>query len=242
MTSVRLTTPALGSLFVISESDWTAISKRVGLVVLAAQIAPIIGRTLLDFPALETACQAWKNTTFPALVTQSGAIRDYAGKATQSFTSVQQAIANLKPDDPLPAAIRTTAQNAITALATGTTALSQSTDNLATQIKAFMTENQVVDAQVAAYVQALGPQWQSLAPRTAVLENALGLVRGRWKAIADDLDLIASGKIDLTMALLLSLDIQSALLAWGNLRAEAAAFASMARDQQQYLSGAYLSG
>src|SRR5918992_2631561 len=86
MTAPALTNSALGSLFTIPADDWTAINQRVGLTYLASGVAPTIAEYLPSYPALDAACAKWRTATFGALVTQSGALAQYASSAEASFT------------------------------------------------------------------------------------------------------------------------------------------------------------
>lgn len=240
MPAIQLSDPSVGSLFTVPESNWTAISKRVGITVLASAIAPIIGRTLADFPKLETACQAWRNATFPGMVGLSADIGTFATTAAADLKSLQGPISQLNPGDAVPASTAKLVQTTLGKLAQNMLPLNTQCNALNTQVQSFATENQIVDGQVQNYVKYLGPNWQSLTSDVPAVEAATGLVEGAWKAISNDFNAVATGAIPITTALLLSLDLQSAILAWTNLGPEATAFASLAQGQQQYLSGAWL--
>lgn len=240
MPTIQLANPSAGALFAVPQDNWTAISKRVGLTILASAIAPIIGRTLTEFPKLETACQAWRTTTFPGLTSLSASIGAFATTAASALTALQAPISRLAPDDPVPAATAALVKSTLGSLARAMAPLNSQCDELNSQVQAFAGENQIVDAQVEAYIKALGPNWQSLAGDLPAVQSATGLVEGAWQAISNDFNAVADGSIALTTALLLSLDLQAAILAWQNLGPEATAFASLAQDQQQYLSGAWL--
>ena len=240
MPTIQLADPAAGALFTVPESNWTAISKRVGITVLASAIAPIIGQTLLEFPKLETACQLWANSTFPDLVSLSGDIGRFAGMAAASLAALQEPISKLNPGDAVPQSTADLVKSTLATLAQQTMPLNTQSNALVAQVQAFATENQIVDAQVQNYVKHLGPRWQSLTSDIPAVETAAGLVEGAWKAISNDFNAIVTNSIPITITLLLSLDLQSAVLAWKNLGPEAAAFAVMAKGQQQYLSGAWL--
>lgn len=240
MATVQLANPSVGALFAVPESNWTAISKRVGITILASAIAPIIGRTLNEFPKLETACQLWQATTFPGLTSLSASIGSFATTAANALTALQAPISSLSPNDPVPATTAELVKTTLGNLANGMAPLNTQCNQLDTQVQGFANENQIVDAQVEAYIKYLGPNWQSLAGYIPPVESAVGLVQGTWQAIASDFNAVAGGSISITTALLLSLDLQSAILAWKNLGPQASAFASLAQDQQQYLSGAWL--
>jgi hypothetical protein len=88
----------------------------------------------------------------------------------------------------------------------------------------------------------LGPNWQSILPSTSKVSDASGLVRGHWHALTDDLANIARNPVTITTPFLMSLQIQSALLAWSNLKMQAVAFVAMAVGQDRYLTGQWLDG
>ncbi len=240
--TIQLTSDSLGSLFTVPESDWTAISKRVSLAILAKDIAESIAQYLPDFPTLVTVCEKWKYTTFSGLVTQSHNVSDYSKQAIKNFTELQNKIAGLNPDDDLPATIKQEAENTISQLAHSTDTLSNTTSDLYDQVNAFTMQNNIVDAKIDSYAAKLGSDWQSIKTSSDKVDNAAGLVLGTWQSITDDLHNVTSGSIKITTAFLLNLDIQSAILAWQGLRNEADAFASMAKNQDQYLSGQWLNG
>jgi cell division protein ZapA (FtsZ GTPase activity inhibitor) len=238
--TIQLSDPSAGALFTISESNWTAISKRVGITILANAIAPIIGQTLSEFPKLEIACQAWANTTFPGLVNLSANIGRFAATAAADLRTLQGPISQLNPGDAVPQSTANLVKTTLGTLAQQAQPLNSQCNALDAQVQAFATENQIVDAQVENYIKYLGPNWQSLASDMPAVETAAGRVEGAWTAITNDFNAIATNQIQITTTLLLSLDLQSAVLAWTNLGPEAAAFASMAQGQQQYLTGAWL--
>lgn len=237
---MQLTSEALADVFTVPQSDWTAISKRVSLVMLAEAIAGEIAQTLPEFPKLLSACRGWKAATFPGLVAQSRALADYAGDALVRFTALQGEVAELDPDCAPPAAVRATALAALSELAQRSATLQRAFESLSDALAAFTIENEVVDAQVGAYAARLGPDWQSIAAPSAALDQASGRVKGTWLAIASDLNRVAQGRIDITTAFLLDLELQVALNTWSSLRREARAFAALATDQERILSGAWL--
>lgn len=240
MATIQLADPSTSALFAVPETNWTAISKRVGITILANAIAPIIGQTLSEFPKLEAACQVWRNTTFPGLTSLSASIGTFAGTAVTGLKALQGPISQLAPGDMVPSSTAELVRTTLGNLAQGMAPLNTQCSALNTQVQSFADENQIVDAQVQAYIKYLGPNWQSLAGDIPAVESATGLVEGAWKAITQDFNAVATGSISITTALLLSLDLQSAILAWTNLAPQASAFASLAQDQQQYLSGAWL--
>lgn len=236
----RLTDNGLGAIFTIPAADWTTISQRVGIVHLLADIENEVARTIAGFPALLTACEAWRTATFPGLVAQAASLAGLCTQSIGAFTALQQSIAGLAPDAPLPPALQTQASEAIDALHDSSVLAARQVSALAAAVASFRDANDVADAQLAVYAQRLGPDWVSLVPSTTALGNATGLVDGSWSAITADLGELASGTIAITTELLLSLGIASALLSWTSLRDEAQAFASLADGQTAYLDGSWL--
>jgi hypothetical protein len=238
--AITLASDDVASLFAVPADDWTAINKRVGLVWLARNIVSSIERYLPTFPALETASQTWKDATFPGLVQQAGAIATYSGQAITGFTSLQSAIQGLDPNAPLPANVKTQAQTTLDGLATSSSTVAATAKSLGNDVAAFTSQNQIVDQKIHDYIGVLGSDWTVLTAETDAVDQAVGLVRGSWSAIVDDLANVTSGQIQITTAFLLGLDIASALLSWQHIQVEAQAFASMAGGQGQYLDGSWV--
>jgi hypothetical protein len=238
MAPIKLADSNAGSLFAISQADWTQISKRVGLTIVAAPIAPTIGQYLPEFPTLVPLCQAWASTAFPQIVTMSGQIVTFAKNAATELAAIQQTIAPLK--DPLPADVAAKIRQQFACLAGNASPVNNACAALSGQVAAFVTANQVIDQEIINAAGNLGPEWQPIEGPVNNVSAAAGLVLGAWSAIATDFNNVATGTIPLSIKLLLSLDIQSAISAWTQVGSEAAAFPSLAAGQQQYLSGAWL--
>jgi hypothetical protein len=240
--SIELTNESLGSLFTIPEADWTAVSKRVGLTRLTEDIADRVAKSLPDFPRLVPVCKAWRETTFPGLIKQSHDVNAYAEQSISSFTALQQKIAGLDPNKPLPPAVKAEAEQTIGALGTSSAALAGTSSSLEAQVATFSSVNQVVDAKITTYAAKLGPQWNSIAAPIEAVDRATGRIRGAWQAINNDLQSVVSGKIPITTPFLIGLDIQVAINTWQILKTETAAFASLAQGQDKYLTGQWLIG
>jgi hypothetical protein len=237
---IALTSESLGSLFTIPESDWTQISKRVGLAILARDISAQIARYLPDFPALVTVSESWKDRTFPGLVAQSASLPSYCVRARGDFSGLQQRISGLDPGKPLPPALKQEAETVIGRLAESSAPLAQAFRGLAVQVGEFTSVNQRIDAKIKSYTDRLGPDWKSIDPAAGAVSRATGLVLGAWLAISSDLSAVVSGRIPVTTPLLLGLGIASALLAWENVQREAEEFGRIAKGQERYLSGQWL--
>ncbi len=239
---IHLVNEAVGSLYTVPENDWTEISKRVGLALLAKDISHHIAQYLPDFPALVTACERWKTHTFPSLVAESASLPSYCSQAREDFSKLQQQLAGQDPNRPLPAPLQQEAQTVLTRLSESSTPRERAAKDLVAELMSFVAVNQLIDAKIKSYTERLGPQWKSIDPSAGAVSRASSLVLGAWAAISSDLSYVVSGRIPVTTALLLGLGISSALLAWENLQREAEQFSHIAQGQEKYLNGQWLQG
>jgi hypothetical protein len=226
MAVFTLTNPDIGSLYTIPSEDWAAIRERVELCLFAENIQTFIAQTLPDFPALVVVCKTWQSSTYPGLIEGATNLAQYSADAITSFTQLQDAIKDLKPNDPLPPPVKSMAEEAFGALDRTTAPLSSSFGTLSDQLIAFDTVNGVVDSQVGRYRAQLGDHWTSIAAENAAVEKATGKVLGAWLAISNDLDLVVRDPDMITTQFLLDLQIASAIRTWQQIQAEATAFAS----------------
>jgi hypothetical protein len=238
----RLTSEELGNVVVVPQGDWTVINQRVGLTLLTENIASTIGQFLPVFPELVPVCRMWKDRTFAELIDHTRQLEAQAAAAIRDFGALQAELDTLGFNDPLPDALRRQAEAAIGALAKSTAELSVRFDRISADVTEFTIRNRVVDQNIEQYRRMLGPNWQSILPSTSKVSDASGLVRGHWHALTDDLANIARNPVTITTPFLMSLQIQSALLAWSNLKMQAVAFVAMAVGQDRYLTGQWLDG
>lgn len=228
----------MGDLFTVPEDDWVAISKRVGYAIKLSNIADQVTQFLPGFRALVTACVTWRDSTFPAIASNAVSLRDYSKQAVTEFTDLKAKIgpdgANLSPQ------VKDLVVATLHRLSEQTTPLNNQFRTVAGQIADFTDLNRAVDAQVDAFVNKLGPQWHSILSSTGKVDDATGLVRGTWEALSADLNALVSEPIDVDEPFILSLQIDSSLLAWVNLQGEANRFGTVVANQQQYLTGAWL--
>lgn len=226
----------LGSLFVVPERDWTAVSQRVGRVERLRGVADSVTRYLPAFGPLVTASIRWRASTFPDIVASSSALRDYCRQAVDSYSVVQTALT----PDPLAPPVQVSVRDALAALADRTRVMSDRFATLSATIRDFNEVNRGVDAEVGSFARRLGPDWQSIVPSTTAVDDATGRVRGAWGALNDDLHALRVQPVDVTAPFVARLQIGAALAAWRNLQAAAEDFAQVAADQSAYLSGAWL--
>jgi hypothetical protein len=236
-THMHLTSDALGAFARVKEADWTAISRRVGTVVLAEGAVEYIGRYLHQFPKLLAVCKKWRAKTFPGLVDHVWHLESYADQAIDGFAVLSRAVAGMDPRAPVPSSVAAQATKALQDLARSTATLSQEFSRLEVDVREFYTENSLADQEIDAYSAQLGPSWKSIAEPTSAVQNATGLVMGAWQGLCDDLGHLASETITITTPYLLSLDIEGALVSWAALSDEAVAFIEMAAGQDAYMSG-----
>lgn len=244
-TTINLTTDSLIALYTIPEQDWIAISKRVGGVLVVASDPGYKNKMPHVFPHFNQvlkSCQEWKDTTFPGLVSQSGALHDYASQAITDFQQVKTEIANLEKDIPSPMDnVKQKVKATIERLQQATIPLNNAFFTLSGQFSEFHDANEQFDTDISTFKEK--PIWMEIVfGSIQVLEDAIGQVVGGWQAITSDLEDVVSGKIDITMPFIMELDIDVALKSWKRIQIETDCFRSMANGQQKYLSGDWLRG
>lgn len=181
------------------------------------------------------ACNGWAKISFPALTAHSAAVTAFSGSAVRQLNAIQAQISGLDPNAPLPPAMKQAIQAQFQSLAQLATDLRDSSTELGPLITQFLDVSDAFDAKVAA--SPVGAAWPSLAGAGGAIRPALQRALGAWRAIADDLGGVASEKIPMTTELLLSLGIDSAVLAWTNIGAEASQFKTGANAQQILIGG-----
>jgi hypothetical protein len=236
-TKMQLTSEKVAQLFTVSESQWTAINKRVGHTVYTKGIAGVITEMLPVFPQLEVVCDLWMSTTFPGLIAHSAALVTYADQSTQQFTDLQNALAALGTNtDPLPASLQLQALTALQNLQQSSNTLGAEFNELSQQVSNFASINNQIDVEILHYQSQFGPWWAPIGAKLSEIDAATGQVQGVWSAITSDLQnaLTLVSPAEITNSFLLGLDISVALSAWASIKTEATAFASMANGQTQY--------
>jgi hypothetical protein len=229
---MQLTDDSIAQLYTIPASDWTAINKRVGVVLMTAAIASEVESELPGYGTLLTDCQTWSNSTFQSLIDQSNALHTYATTAIANFSALQQSV-NALTGDTVPQDVQQQTSAAIVQLANDTAPLTQAFATLSSQVSDFMKANQTVDSQLNQIQGSLGFVWQPITDITTAVDHATGLVNGAFQAIDNDLQSAVSNQIDVTMPFLESLSIENAIQMWQRIQNETAAFPSMANDQKQ---------
>lgn len=230
----------LNALLVLPKTAWTSISKRVGLVTLARDMAPVLTRSLPAFKTLDAACQTWIRETFPALVTQAASIGRYSDQAIKTFTGLQARLRPLAPGAALPDELQKQARTSFTLLALSTMALAQQAVLISTDVLAFTSTNQLADARHDSFRELLGSDWESISPSLHAVETAVEELLAGWQELKADVRALAAGQRAISEELLRSLGLNAALLAWRTLRDDAAAFVHMASGLSPYLSGKWL--
>lgn len=230
---LNLANHSTAQLFSIPAEDWTAINQRVGEVLYVKNIQAYITQYLPGYAALLNSSQVWKDNTFNGLVSEATNIANYAATAITNFNrlneQVKQINGNTVPDDLKNETIRL-----LNDLASSTTPIAAASTNLSNQVHTFLTDNQVIDGQMAKNKDRLGIFWEPLGAIINALEDAAGQVTGTWQAIATDLNNAITSPIEVTMPFIQSLSINAALVSWQKLQEEASAFPSMAQNQTKY--------
>lgn len=226
MTDIIPRPGSAGRLFTIGPEAWSAIDARVAVVIDDRAIAAEISRIVPNYAWLLEASLQWRSSTFPGLVAEAAQVAMFAGQAAQTLSDLAASLRGLRPGDPLPAPVRFIVTVQFGALAETAVGLRSIIDRLGAAIDAFVRQNREADKALQAVVAPLGPGWRSLAGPIATLEGATAQVRAGWATIAATLTRAAAGKVALTSATLLALDIRAAITAWSGLEREAAAFAA----------------
>jgi hypothetical protein len=231
--ALRLVDPDASALFTIPQDHWTALNKRVGEAVSwAGAITP--GPTLIA--RLVSVSQAWASTTFAQIVDMSGRIDAFSQDAVSRLAAVERAMAPLKdPVSPLPAPLAAAIRATFADLGQKAADVNAACHALSPAVSAFVEANKAVDQEAIVVFEREG--WADAVAAIDTVDDAVSRILGAWDAIADDLNDVARGTIPLSMEILLSLGLESAIRAWTNVGSEAAAFQPMAAGQQQYYSG-----
>ena len=105
---------------------------------------------------------------------------------------------------------------------------------MAKELRIFLTANKVVDAEIALNKKILDSFWAPLGIIITNVEAAAGAVTGTWLAILDDLKNTVASDLNVTLPFIESLDIDAALIAWQDIKSEAAAFPANMSNQENY--------
>jgi len=233
--TIKLASAATSSMYAIPAADWTAINQRVGSVLAIAPAKDVISQTLSQYPALLDSSQQWTQSTFQGLITHARELNGYAGSAMSNFSQLHAALEGVKQGGgAVPPGVQQQTASVLQQLAQDTAPLAAASGALATSMRAFLTDNQVVDGEIARFQAVLGSFWAPVGATIAALEQAAGRVTGGWSAITDDLNNVLAAPIDVTLPFLESLEIQAALASWQAVQAETGGFASLAAGQEQY--------
>jgi hypothetical protein len=235
--AIQLVDPALGAIVSISQDDWTTINQQVAIVLAFRRGWDDLDAAISGSRALTADCALWRCGTFPLITRYPAGLIGYADLASQLLGSLQAPIGKLNPNDPLPAALAAFAQDVFGILSQGATALSNVANAAAALIARFSGDNAVVDAGIAHRMGSAPVQGS-----VNNVDQAAGLVVGAWQAMSTDLSNVMSGELPITTALLLSLDIGTALSSWASVRSDAEAFAAFAPTQQHLLDAGWQGG
>jgi hypothetical protein len=224
----------ISSLFTIPAADWTLINQRVGDVLQAEPFKEAATYVYPGYPGLLASCGLWTQSTWHALISQAYKLADYAAEAITNFGNLQQQVKAITGNGPVPESIQVETMLILHQLAGETSSLAIAFDTLSKQLIDFMSNNQLVDAQMAAEKNVFGNDWLSIQSNIIQLENATGSVTDKWQAIKDDLNNILVQSVDVTQAFIESLNIEAAIICWQNIHDEAAAFPVSTSGQEQY--------
>jgi hypothetical protein len=221
-----LADPAGAALFAVPGEDWAAIEHRVDSAISLDGISHEVSQYLPGFEALVRVCKAWRAQTRPGINESAQSLVRYCGVAITQFEQLRTAVAG-----PLTPQLQQQVRDTLNALSQQTAPLSAQVQRSSGQVADFADVNAAVDAHVNQYISMLGPEWRSILPQASRLDNASGLVRGVWQALNSDLNALVTQQLDVTDQFIASLEIDSALAGWGNLRSEAEAYLAAHADR-----------
>lgn len=222
--SVELVSTNQASMFTVPKSDWKAINTRVEAALSVAPIADEVAKTIHNIHDLIRVCTLWRDSTFYELQTLAAQTSSTATLATTSYQLIANITAQLDPNQPITEGQKTKIMTVFEGVSQSVNALNEEIKPLSDTVAEFVQVNSVTDTELEKIKESLGPDWSSIAPETTDVERANGLLRGAWGAVAADLSALAGGEIPITTPFMLSLDLQSAILGWESVSAEASEF------------------
>jgi hypothetical protein len=231
----KLANDNVARLFTVPASEWTAISKRVGLARLMENISAEATKTLPSYPRLLVASKEWAAATFPGIVDHSSSVAEYASIAIATFSALRNRINALPagttrvPDD-LAASVR----SALLLLRDATAVQSERSAELGKAIDSFRIVNDAVDTDI---MRLSISSWSSVSAQTRAVATAISHVEGTWVALTVDLHALIANAVDVTMPFLVGLQLDVAIASWQRIQIESTAFGSMASGQWIYLNG-----
>ena len=228
-----LANTSVASLFTISTDQWTAINKRIGSVLAIEGITLIISQDLPGYPDLLLSSKQWVASTFNGLILNSGAIAGYSNTAITNFTNLNNEVKKIVGNT-VPVAVQEQTRAVLDQLLADTSSIVGNADQLAKELRIFLTANKVVDAEIALNKKILDSFWAPLGIIITNVEAAAGAVTGTWLAILDDLKNTVASDLTVTLPFIESLDIDAALIAWQDIKSEAAAFPANMSNQENY--------
>lgn len=232
---MNLSNTSVSELFTIPNSDWTAVNKRVGVVLVAKKIASEISTMFIDYPALLTQCETWQLTTFNGLIAESQALAKYANTAITTFSALNSKIKPLiKNGAPVTEVIQVEIKTALQQLNASTKIIVTQFTTLNKTLSAFLTANEVVDKEWETIKNNYGNFWTSIETEILSFENSTQHLLSVWSAIKDDLNSATNPDIIVDIPFIESLNIDAAIVKWQTIYNEANAFPTAVSNQKQY--------
>lgn len=224
MTALLPTAGNTGAVFAISPADWQAIDTQVAVVIGDQAIGAEIAQYIPNYAALLGVCEAWQQTTLPALIAQADSTTLFAADAIQTLEQLEGTLAGLSPGDAVPSSTAFIVSVDYTSLQLTASGLQQSVQALSVPLAAFAQQNVIADGYIASMQSGLGPGWAGIGGQAGLVSQGLGEAVLSWGSISDLLGSIASGTLDVTTASLLSQDFTGAIASWTAVETAVTAF------------------
>ncbi len=229
MPTLQIGVPAgLGTLYSVRYEDWYAIDFRNGLV-LNMQLPPTITQYIPTWPDLVNACTAWRDTTFPGLITNAVTMSQFANNAWQTIESLSSDVTTLPPGDPVPDSVSFTITAHLQALAQSASELASASAGLQQEIVAFVAANQAAAPAIQASVSAADQEvalfasgWVNGAYWSP--DAAIATVQQAWASVVSQFTATPGAQVPVMTGSQLASDLQSAAAEWDTLAIAASQF------------------
>jgi hypothetical protein len=219
-----LSVPGLGTLYAAPAGTWQAVEARVTLALRAQSIAAQMTSILPSFPKLVDASENWRQSLWPGLFRQAGTLHNFVTQFLPELQTLRQAAARYGPSDPLPPVLAVEVRSALDMLYRYAGGASVELAALASGLQQFAQVNQDIDIELARYKGPLAASWPVLAAQITDIETRLGRTAGTWRALASDVGEVTAPDFQVDMALLIQLDLDSAIAGWTQVEADVADF------------------
>lgn len=184
-------------------------------------------------PTVMTECVDWAAGDFHNLVRLANEVASYAhragSKCEELFFSINPRNSQMTPG------MRNMAGDMLQGLFENTMLINGDLQSVLTKMKGFLSSHErfnqffITNSFLIPMINL--PQIQLSAFND--FDSSIEAVLGAWNALSNDFSGMTSENINITLPFLMSLDLKSAMIAWGNIEKEASSFAQSAAEQEK---------